>query len=209
MLAGTELRTAPRVTATKRASVPQLARVVQRAWHNGPRATVVVEIFSWNGGGITALQQEMLITSTITQSDYSHLHKNVSYLLRDLGAEYPMYLYHHKTRFKFIFLIKQNPNRQCRLADEKIFWSRCLRTFRSNSNFVRDDTKSQKLFRQTDRCLSVVFRIGNVTKTKIPHKIDKTFKYAFSPYVANVTWQLAARIGIYIFAWIIFRFFTK
>ena len=121
MLAGTELRTAPRVTATKRASVPQLARVVQRAWHNGPRATVVVEIFSWNGGGITALQQEMLITSTITQSDYSHLHKNVSYLLRDLGAEYPMYLYHHKTRFKFIFLIKQNPNRQCRLADEKIF----------------------------------------------------------------------------------------
>ena len=84
-------------------------------------ATVVVVIFSWNGGGITALQQEMLITSTITQSDYSHLHKNVSYLLRDLGAEYPMYLYHHKTRFKFIFLIKQNPNRQCRLADEKIF----------------------------------------------------------------------------------------
>ena len=153
--------------------------------------------------------QEMLITSTITKSDYSHLHKNVSYLLRDLGAEYPMYLYQHKTRFKFIFLVKHNPNRQCRLADEKIFWSRCLRTFRSNPNFVRDDTKSQKLFRQTDRCLSVVFRIGNVTKTKIPHKIDKTFKYAFSPYVANVTWQLAARIGIYIFAWIIFRFFTK
>ena len=100
--------------------------------------------------------QEMFITSTITKSDYSHLHKNVSYLLRDLGAEYPMYLYQHKTRFKFIFLVKHNPNRQCRLADEKIFWSRCLRTFRSNPNFVRDVmTLNPKNFsvRRTAVCL--------------------------------------------------------
>ena len=73
-VAGTEPRTAPRVTATKRASVPQLARVVQRAWHNGRR--------HGRGGDIqqewgTALQLEL---QTKVREDFTITEKASSWL---------------------------------------------------------------------------------------------------------------------------------
>ena len=78
--ARTELRTAPRVTATKRASVPQLARVVQRAWHNGPPPR---SWWRYSAGMGEALQLEL---QTKVREDFTITKKASSWLKAPASA---------------------------------------------------------------------------------------------------------------------------